>query len=79
MEFIKALRIWPLSHLGTIFSLREDLKETKPLARSRHFKLIHFINAELIMFPLLAITFICNWLDPMKAMIKEASELKWTG
>ena len=31
------------------------------------------------MFPLLGITILCNWFDPMKHMITEAVELKWTG
>lgn len=79
MDFIKAIRIWPLSNLGTIFSLKEELKETHPLARSRHFKLVHFLNAVLIMFPLIGITLICNWIDPIQDMIEEAHELKWTG
>ena len=63
MEFVRALRIWP--HLGSTFSLKEDLKETKLLARSRHFNLVHFVNAVFIMSPLLGTTFIGNWLDTM--------------
>ena len=68
------LKLWPITHIYAICSLQNEQVKHIPQAFPYLQGPLHFINTLLFMLPLVALTVVTYWIDPLQDQLSQTKD-----